>query len=130
MKFKLCTVAFFLFTYHIGLSQSFPEIQPVIQYATAYITQPSGTGQPTIRVVYETGESEVILLEKYSSREERKAGGKKISATDLDNQIKLTAFINDLAKKNYTLKEIEYEVSSHNSKYTILVFEKVVMITE
>ena len=108
------------------MSQSAPTDHPIRQYATAYVTQPSSKRQPSIKIVYETGESEVILLEKYSSSEDRKAGGKKIADTDLDNQVTITAFINDLAAKNYSVKDIEYQVSSHNTKYTVILFEKVI----
>jgi len=122
--FFLCILFFSIDSF----SQSSKQLIPVVQYATAYIVQPSSTKQPSIRMVYETGETEIILLEKYSSSEERKAGGKTIAATDLDNQILITGFINNLAKKQYTLKEIEYEVSSHSTKYTVFLFETIAMV--
>jgi len=79
MKYRFLFVVLALLIGIKGNSQSTETSVPMVQYATAYVTQPSSTKQPSIRVVYETGESEVILLEKYSSSEDRRNGGKKIS---------------------------------------------------
>ena len=105
-----------------GLAQS------PVQYATAVITEPSSTKQPTIRYVLETGLADTIHLQKYRSSEARGAGAESIQETSLKNQQRITAFLNEMADEGYHIHTMSYEVDDHSGKHSYYTFKKMVGI--
>jgi len=116
---KYASVILLVISFHFISAQT-PDHIPC---ATAKIIQPQSVSDAYIQIVYETGEAKKIMLESYSSFNERQKGGKSIAATDLDNQIAITAFLNDMAKNGYVLNHMEYAISHNGAQNTYLIFD-------
>ena len=109
---KLLAVIFFLF---IGLSAN-AQTSPKI--ATARIIEADMIRTSAILVVYETGESETILLNKLESFVKEEKAYKAM----IENQKIINQFLEKMISKGYQLKNIT--TTGNNLFTSFLIFEK------